>query len=281
MTARRPDDPVGLSVEVVAGQGALGAAMREAWRSRELAGFFIWRDMKIRYNQAILGAAWVVIQPLALVAVLAVSVGRFAGLAVGREPYWLFVLVGLTPWTVVAQGVEGAANSLVTNSGLITKTHFPRLVLPLASVGSHAVDAVLPTAVSVGAAALVSNPSPTAAVAVPVALLLASATAFGFGSVLAVLNARYRDVRIALRPAIQAWFFATPVIYPVSVLSDQLGTFARLNPALAPIELMRWSLLGAEIDRLGLLMSTGSATLLVVVGAVVFARAEAGATDVV
>lgn len=219
-------------------------ALREAWTHRVLAGFLVWRDLKVRYKQSSVGALWAVIQPISLTLVFAVFLGRFANIPSGGQPYWLMALTGIVPFTYFTQAVSGASTSLIDNAALVAKVYFPRLLLPVASAASTFVDALLATLVMLGAAAAsgaISWRAPLA-VLVPV-LVLGAALSFGFW--FAAINIRYRDVKAALPLVLQLWLFATPVAYPLNVVPGRWRLIYALNPMVGIVELERWLVFGA------------------------------------
>ena len=199
--------------------------VRELWHYRELLYFLAWRDVKVRYKQTVLGAAWAILQPLLMMVVFSVFFGRLAQVDSGGLPYPLFAFAGLLPWTFFATAIANAGNSVVGSERLITKIYFPRLAIPFASVGAALVD----FAVAFGmlfVLMLYYQVSPTAnLLAVPLAVALFLLAALGVGALLAALNVAYRDFRYVIPFLVQLWMFATPTVYMQTpeVLSEQSG----------------------------------------------------------
>ena len=254
---------------------------RELWRSRELVGFFALRDLRVRYKQALLGAAWVVLQPLVTVVVFTMVFNRLAGVDTGGLPYPVFALSGLLSWTYFSSTAGRASDVLVGNASLITKVYFPRLTAPVAGLLPPLVD----LAVGLGALlvlCVVYGVGPGwRLLGAPLWLLLLVATTLGLGLWLSALNVRYRDVRSAVVPLLQVMLFVSPVAYPVELVPDDLRVLYALNPLVGVLGLGRWALVGAPWPGLPLAVSTVVAVLLLVSGAWYFQRAERSFADVI
>ncbi len=238
------------------------ADLRELWRFRELFYYLTLRDIKIRYKQTILGVGWSVFQPLATMLVFVVFIGWMGKAAEGVENYLLFVLAGVLPWVFFSNAVTNAANSLIANERLVTKTYFPRVLLPASNVGAALFDFVIGLgllAVWVG----VAGPAPTwGLLLAPAAVLLLSLTAFGFGTLLSALIATQRDFRYVLAFGMQLWMFATPCLYlPPSAFGPTARAWLPLNPAYGLILNFRAAALGEPFDwpALGLSVAVGMA----------------------
>jgi lipopolysaccharide transport system permease protein len=248
----------------------------ELWRYRELLFFLIWRDVKIRYKQAVLGVAWAVLQPAMLMVVFAVFLGRLGGFTGGDVPYPLFVLTGLIAWTFFSTAVGQAGNSVIGSERLITKIYFPRLAVPFAAVGAAIFDfAISLVLLGITMAAYGHAPSWQAVFAPAVfGILLLAAT--GLGTLLAALTVAYRDFRFVTPFLIQVGMYATPTIYMMLPRnpSDGLQIWLTLNPLVAPIESFRACLLGGPIPWEGLAISAGAALALFVVGCLYFRKVE-------
>lgn len=256
--------------------------LRELWEYRELLYFLVWRDVKVRYKQTVLGAAWAILQPVATMVVFSLFFGRLAGVPSDGVPYPVFSLAALVPWTFFAQGLAQSANSLVGSQNLITKVYFPRLAIPAATVLSGVVDFALAFPVLLGVMAWHGIvPGVRILWLVPL-LLLAFVTALGAGLWLSALNVRYRDVRYVLPFLIQLWLFATPVAYPASLLQEPWRTVYGINPMAGVVEGFRWALLGTGPSPGPLLAaSTAAALLLLASGILYFRRMERTFADVV
>lgn len=254
---------------------------RELWHYHELLYFLVWRDVKVRYKQTALGAAWAIIQPFFTMVVFSIFFGRLAKIPSEGIPYPVFAYVALLPWTYFAQSLNAASNSLVGSANLITKVYFPRLIVPLSGVLGGLVDFVIAFAVLIGLM-LYYGIVPTAAVGLlPLFLLLALATALGVGLWLSALNVEYRDVRYVIPFLTQFWLFATPVAYPSSLLSEPWRTIYGLNPMVGVVEGFRWALLGAQPPGPMLGVSIGVAVALLMSGVMYFRRMERTFADVV
>lgn len=263
-------------------QGRVPLQLRELWRYRELFYFLTWRDLKVRYRQTVLGAGWAILQPVVAMVVFTVFFGRLAKIPSDGIPYPLFVFAALVPWTFFAQSVSRATASLVGGANLIRKVYFPRLVMPVSSMLSAAADFGIASLVLAGMM-IYYRVAPTRALLVlPLLVLLTFATALGVGLWLSALNARYRDVGQMAPFLIQLWLFATPVVYPSSLISDTWRIVYGLNPMAGVIEGFRWALLGVDTaPGPMILVSAAFALVLVVTGAYYFRRTERVLADLI
>jgi len=256
--------------------------LRELWASRGLFRFLVWRDIKVRYAQTVLGAAWAVLQPVLTMAIFAIVFGRFAGLPSAGVPYSIFALAALVPWTYFATGITGASNSLTANTGLITKVYFPRLVVPFAVAAAGLLDfAIGFVFLALMMLAYGITPAPEALVVVPAVLLAMLITVLGAGAWLAALNVQYRDVRFAVPFLVQVWMYVSPVIYPTSLVPERYRLLYALNPMVGVIEGFRAALLGAGAvpwAEIGLSFAVGA--MIFVTGTLYFRRAERVFADV-
>jgi lipopolysaccharide transport system permease protein len=258
-----------------------GLKWRELWEYRELLYFLVWRDIKVRYKQTALGAAWAVIQPFSTMVVFTIFFGRLAKVPSDGIPYPIFSYTALIPWMFFANGLSQASNSLVGNANLITKVYFPRLVAPLSSVLSNLLDFTIAFVVLLGMMLAYGMLPTAAAVWLPLFLLLALVAALGVSLWLSALNVQYRDVRYATPFLVQFWLFATPIAYSSSLLSEPWRTLYGLNPMVGVVEGFRWALLGSSPPGPMLGMSTMAALLLLASGAYYFRRMERTFADVV
>ena len=249
---------------------------------RELLYFLVWREIKVRYKQTLIGAGWAVIQPVATMAVFSLFFGRLAKIPSGGLPYPLFFYLALLPWTYFAGALTGATNSVVENQRVITKVYFPRVLLPLSAVISGLVDFAIAFLVLIGMAAYYRvTPGPWLAF-LPLFLLLAVLTAFGAGLWLAGLNALYRDVRYVVPFLVQFWLFASPVAYPSSLVPERWRALYGLNPMTGVIDGFRWAVTGENPPNAGLLaVSSAAVVVMLVAGLWFFRRMEATVADVV
>jgi lipopolysaccharide transport system permease protein len=256
----------------------------ELWRHAELLGFLVWREVRIRYAQTILGVGWAVLQPLVTMAIFAVVFGRFARIPSDGVPYAIFALVGVATWTYLSTAVTSASASLVTNASLVTRVYFPRLAMPLASTLSALVDLGIALVLLLAAMALVGIvPGSLAAVLVPLAILALLLFAGGLGMLLAALNVQYRDVRYIVPFLLQVLMYASPVVYPLSLVPERYRWAFMVNPLTGVIEALRSGLLGTipAAEALPLLASSFAGGIaLFLVGSAYFARTERSFADV-
>jgi len=263
-------------------KGWIPLRLRDLWEYRELLYFLIWRDVKVRYKQTALGAAWAIIQPFFTMVVFSVVFGRLAKIPSDGLPYPIFAYCALLPWQLFSHALTESGNSLVANERLITKVYFPRLVIPLSAVLAGLVDFGIAFVILLGMMAYYGI-TPTAAVFIlPFFLLLALGTALGVGLWLSALNVRYRDVRYTISFLTQFWLLATPIAYPSSLVPEPWRSFFGLNPMAGVVEGFRWALLGtAHAPGPMLVVSVASVFALLVGGLYYFRRMERTFADVV
>lgn len=284
-TSDHPSDPV---IVIEPSKGWVPVRLRDLWEYRDLLYFLVWRDVKVRYKQTVLGAAWAILQPTMTMVVFTIFFGGLAGISSDGLPYPIFSFAALLPWTFFAQGLSQSSNSLVGSQNLITKVYFPRLIIPLATVLAGVVDFVLAFVVLLVMMGYYGIWPGAAVLWLPLLLALAFATAFGVGMWMSALNVEYRDVRYVVPFFVQIWLFVTPVIYPASAVTARLeslglpGWVYGLNPMAGVVEGFRWALLGVD-SRPGplILVSAVVTAILVVSGAVYFRRMEQTFADVV
>jgi lipopolysaccharide transport system permease protein len=285
MIARRRDatsEPAAV-VLIRPHRGWVSLNLRELWSYRELAYFFVWRDLKVRYKQTAFGALWAVIQPFMLMVVFSLFLGRVSGIAPAGVPYPLFAFAGLVPWTLFAQSLVGSSDSLVGASNLLQKVYFPRLLLPVAAVGSYLLDFVIAMGV-LGLLMLYFGALPSLAILWVIPLTaLALATSLAVGICLSAVNVRYRDVRYAVPFLVQLWLFASPVAYSADLVPAQWRTLYQLNPMAGVIEGFRWALLGqgAPPPVGAILISACVTAVVLLLGLAYFRRTERTFADVI
>ena len=256
--------------------------LREVWDYRELIFFLVWRDVKVRYKRAALGAAWAVVQPLLTMVLFTVVFGRLAGLPSEGVPYPLFTLAALLPWQLFATALGSASTSLVGSGALLTKVYFPRLIIPLASIGAALVDFLVALAVLAALMAWYNFIPPVQVLALPAFVLAALVTALAVGLWTSALNVRYRDVQYVLPFAMQVLLFASPIAYSTEVVPAGLArTLYSLNPLVGIVQGFRWALLDAAPPGSLLVPSLTVAVVLLVSGLFFFRRMEAMFADVV
>jgi lipopolysaccharide transport system permease protein len=256
--------------------------LAELWRYRELLFFLVWRDVKVRYKQTVLGMAWAIIQPLMATVLFAFFFGRIAKLPSDGIPYPLFAYAGLLPWTFFANAIMAGSNSLIGSTHLITKVYFPRLLLPLASVATVLFDffvALLmlgPLLFWKGIA-----PSPAVIVWLPLIMIVAVLLAVGLSIWLGALVARFRDLRHVVPFAVQIWMFATPIVYPLSFVPPKWRALVSLNPMTGIVESFRAAVFGRAVAVVPLAIAFGISLALIVTGSIYFRRLERMVADLI
>ena len=253
-------------------RGWISFNLRELWEFRELLGVLVLRDLKVKYKQALLGIAWVVLQPLSIMLVFSLFFGTLARMPFEGPSYALFALAGLAPWMYLSTAVSAASQSVVENRALITKVYFPRLILPLAPVLSGLADFGITLALLAGLILWNSVPLSAAALWLPAFVLLMTMSALTAGLWFSALNAMYRDFRFIVGFGLQVWLFASPVVYPVSLIPEEWRVVYGLNPMVGVIEGFRWSLLGSGEPPGTLLAISGAVVLVTLMGGVAFFR---------
>jgi lipopolysaccharide transport system permease protein len=255
----------------------------EVWAYRELLFFLVWRDVKVRYKQTAIGAAWAIIQPLVTMIMFTIIFGHLVGVK-GEygTPYALFVFSGLLPWTYFAASLSQSGTSLVGSSTLISKVYFPRLIIPLASIVAPIIEFLIAFVILVAMFFYFGRVPHWHAVAMPVFLGMALMTAFGVGLWLSALNVRYRDVPYALPFLTQLWLYATPVIYPVSIVPPRFQWLVSLNPMTGVVDGFRWAVLGRGIPHYSVFGVSAAVGFCIMVGGLwYFIRTERQFADII
>ncbi|HET7011753.1 MAG TPA: ABC transporter permease [Anaerolineales bacterium] len=277
----RPRSEVSVWIRPSRGWGF--ADLKELWRYRELIYFLIWRDVKVRYKQTLLGAAWAILKPFLSMVVFTVIFAGLAQLETDGIAPPVFYFSGLLPWVLFQDGVTKAGNSLVASSNLITKVYFPRMSIPLALVVSGLVDFALSFVVLLGMVAFYGIRLTSAAWLIPVFLGLALIASLGVGFWLAALNVSYRDVGYVTPFLVQAWMYASPVVYPATLIPEGFSRIVYgLNPMAGVVQGFRWAIVGAGAPSAGMLFaSLGMGLVLLISGIFVFRRMERHFADIV
>jgi homopolymeric O-antigen transport system permease protein len=256
--------------------------LAELWEYRELLFFFVWRDVKVRYKQTVLGAAWAIIQPLATTFAFTLLFGRFGGMAkTVQGPYALHVFVGMLPWTFFANAVALASGSLVGNSHLISKVYFPRIIIPLSTIASGLVDFAISFVVLLLMMAAYGVAPAWAMLALPLFLLGTIVSAAGAGILFAALIVTYRDVRYVMTFVMQLWLFGTPVLYTLDIIPARWHTLYALNPMAGMIAGFRACVLGGSFPWQVILISSVSAVVMFAAGVRYFLQVERRFADVI
>jgi len=254
----------------------------DVWEYRDLLYFLVWRDIKVRYKQTALGAAWAVLQPLLTMVAFSVFFGKLAKVPSNGIPYPVFTFAALLPWQLFSYSMTEAGNSLIGSQNLITKIYFPRLVIPIAAVLGGLPDFAISFAVLLVLMAIYGIAPTLAVLTIPLFILLAVATALAAGLWLSALNVKYRDVRYTIPFLAQFWLFLTPVAYPSSLIPEKWRVLFGLNPMAGVVEGFRWALLGQkEAPGLMLIVSIAIVAVLLVSGIYYFRRLEATFADTI
>jgi lipopolysaccharide transport system permease protein len=273
-----PDKPV---VVIEASKAWVPLNLLNLWAYRELVYFLMWRDVKVRYKQTILGAAWAVMQPLITTLIFTVLFGRWAGIPSDNVPYPMFVYSGLLAWTFFSNAVMSAGNSLIGNANLITKVYFPRMIIPAAAVGSGLVDLAIAFSIQIALMVYYKVHLSWNIVLLPLIILMMTLLALGVGMWTAALNVKYRDVRYALPFVIQIWMFLTPIIYSASMIPEQWRWTLRLNPLASIIEAYRACLVGQPIRWIALAAAAAASVVIVILASYMFRRMEKSFAELV
>jgi lipopolysaccharide transport system permease protein len=267
-------------------RGLVSLQLHALWEYRELLYFLVWRDLKVRYKQTVLGALWIILQPVVSMVVFSLLFGALLKVPSGDVPYPIFAYTALLPWNYFAGALNRSSTSLVGSAHLITKVYFPRLVIPVSGVLSGLVDFAIAFLVLVGLMVYYQVTPTWATVLLPGFLLLAMLTALGFGLWLSALNVRYRDINYLVPFLVQIWMYATPVIYGTTLIPERFRFLVALNPMAGVTEGFRWALLGAQLADAAapgsmFIVSVAIALVVLVSGAVFFRNTERTFADVV
>ena len=268
-------------IAIEAGRGWAGLDLRDLWLHRDLFFFLVWRDVKVRYKQTVLGAAWAIIQPLLTMVVFTLFFGRLAKVPSDGIPYPIFAYAGLLPWTFFSNAITASSNSLVGNASLITKVYFPRMVIPAAAVGAGLVDLAIAALILVAMMAYYGFGLGWSALLLIPLVLLTALLALGVGMWMSGLNVKYRDVRYALPFCVQLWMYATPIIYPISFIPERWRWILVLNPLTGIIDGFRSALFGQAFHWSEFVVSTILTLLFLVYAAYSFKRMERDFADVI
>lgn len=276
-SASLPDKPL-ITGETSGSRASLN--LREIWEYRELLYFLTWRDIKVRYKQTAMGAAWAIVQPLFTMLVFTLFFSIFVGVPSDGIPYPVFAFAGLLPWTFFASAVSNCSNSIIGSAGLITKVYFPRMLIPAASVGAGLVDLIIATVILIALTLLYGITLTTNIVMIPLLAALTMMLALGVGILIAALTARYRDVRHVLPFVLQLWMFSSPIIYPLSVVPEKWRWGLELNPLTGIIEGFRSALMGRTFNLRAIIISSVVTLALFIASAFIFRRLEKSFADV-
>jgi len=251
------------------------------WAYRDLLFFLTWRDIKVRYKQAAMGAAWAIIQPLGMMLVFAVFFGTFIGVPTEGTPYTLFFYCGLAPWMFFNGAITAGSVSLLNSSNLVTKVYFPRLIVPTAAVGALLIDLLITFVILIGLAAYFGMVWSWSLLILPAMIALTILLALDFSIWLSALTVKYRDVRHALPFVLQVWMFLTPIVYPLSVVPQKWRWAMYLNPLTGIVEGIRSSLTGRSFNWTGISFSIGIAVFAMPFSVRAFQRIEKSFADLI
>ena len=260
------------SIVIEARRGLFSIGFETLWQYRELLYFLVWRDVKVRYKQTVIGIAWVVLQPVLTMVVFSLVFGRFAKIPSDGMPYPVFVFSALLPWNLFASSLGRSGDSIVANANLISKIYFPRLILPIAGVVSPVIDFGVAFVILLGMMIGYGISPGPGVFALPLFVLLAMSTALAVSLWTAALNVRYRDVGHAIPFLIQLWMFVSPVAYPASVVPERWRVLYGLNPMAGVIEGFRWALLGKQTPDFVLIGISAIVVLVLMACAVMYFR---------
>jgi lipopolysaccharide transport system permease protein len=268
---------------IEAGRRALLVELRELWRYRELLYFLAWREVKIRYKQTVLGALWAILQPFLSMVVFALFFGRLAGLEnrTGGVPYPIYIYAGLLPWTFFASSVVAGSDSLIGNASLVTKVYFPRLLIPLSSVGAALVDLGVSSLLLLVLMGYYGVSLSWQLILLPLFLATTLLIATGVGAFFAALNVSYRDFRYVIPFAVQLWMFVTPVIYPATLVPDGWRWLLAINPMSGAIEAFRAALLSLPIPWAQFGLSAALSVVILLASMACFRAVEQRFADVI
>lgn len=272
-----------LTVKVIQpSRGWVSLNLRQLWHARELIYFLTWREVKVRYKQTAIGAAWALLQPLLGMLVFTLFFGRLAKVPSDQIPYPLFCLSALILWNFFSNGLTQSSNSLVENANLLSKVYFPRVTLPVSAVLAGFVDFAVSLILLIGMMVFYHRMQPERFIYIPFFVLLAFLAAVGAGLWLSALNVEYRDVRYMLPFLSQFWLFVTPIVYPSSLLGNRWRAVYGLNPMAGIVEGFRWSLFGTSRSPTGIIAVSAATTMCVLIsGAFFFRRMERRFADLV
>ena len=263
-------------------KGWASLQLKDLWEYRELLYFLVWRDIKVRYKQTVLGAAWAIIQPFFTMVVFSLFFGKLAKIPSDGVPYPLFCFAALVPWTLFSNGLSQSSNSLVGSAHLITKVYFPRMVIPISSIFSGALDFLISFVVLLAMMAVYGIFPTWNTLWLPLLILFVFVSSLGVGMWLSALNVQFRDVRYIVPFLAQIWLFATPIAYPSSLLSEPWRTIYGLNPMVGVVEGFRWALLGTDTAPGPIVIVSSLAALTILIGgAFYFRRMEKNFADIV
>ncbi|MGA9994116.1 MAG: ABC transporter permease [Pyrinomonadaceae bacterium] len=273
-----PDKP---RVVIESEEEGVRLELGDLWTYRELLYFLTWRDIKVRYKQTLMGAVWVIIQPLFTMLIFTLFFNKFAGLNSGNIPYPLFAYSGLLLWTFFSNAVVNSTSSLVNNTNLITKVYFPRMFIPAAAVGAGLVDLAIASVILICLTIYYGAAFTLSMLLLPVFVIITMLLAFGVGMLISALTVKYRDLRHALPFLIQFWMFASPVIYPSTIVPERWRWILAINPLTGIIEGFRAALVGGDFNWTNIIISISITLVLLIFSIYIFRRTEETFADLI
>jgi lipopolysaccharide transport system permease protein len=276
--AALPDEPV---IRIRPGASWLSLDLKDVWAHRELLYQLIWRDLKVRYKQTVLGAAWVVLQPVSTTIIFTLFLTKMLHVPSANVPYPLFLYAGLLLWTFFSNAILGCAYSLVANTHVLTKVYFPRLLFPCAAIGVRLVDFIIASGVLVALMIYYGVPLTRSVLLMPLIIAEVTLLALALGIGAAALNVMYRDVGTVLPVLLQLWMFLSPIVYSLTVVPHQWQWLYRLNPVVGIVECFRAALFGLEFNARDIIVSTFVTLALLVLSVHTFRRMEDSFADVI
>jgi len=273
--------PATPTIRIRATDGFKSIDFAELWTHRELLYFLVWRDLKVRYKQTVLGASWVILQPVLMTLVFALFLGSIARIPSNGVPYILFLYSGLLPWIYFSNALSSSSHSLIASAHMITKVYFPRSIVPLASVLVRLSDFLIASAILVVLMIYYGQALTWTILLAPLLILQLTLLACAFSLCFSALNVKYRDVGSVLPVVLQLWMFASPIIYPGNLVAPRWRWIYALNPLTGIVGGFRSALFGHELDKGSLLISIGVTFILVIYSAFAFRRMEDDFADVV
>jgi lipopolysaccharide transport system permease protein len=273
-----PEEPL---ITIKPSKAWVSIDFRDLWAYRELLYLLTWRELKARYKQTIMGIAWVIMQPLMTTIIFTLFFGKLAKVPSDGIPYPVFAYAGLLLWTFFASSVINSSHSLIANAQLITKIYFPRMIIPGATIGGRLVDFIVAFVILIGMMIYYRVPVTTSLIMLPAVIALITMLALGVGMWMAALNVKYRDVGVGLPALIQFWFFASPILYPLSFVPESWRRIYLLNPMVGIIESFRAALFGLDFNGKALAYSIVFTLVVLVFSAYAFRRMERSFADLV
>jgi len=261
-------------------RGWVNVDWRELWSGRELLYFLVWRDIKVRYKQTVIGAAWAILQPVCTMVIFSLIFGAFAKIPSDGVPYPIFVYAGLLPWTFFSNAVSQSSQSLINQARLVTKIYFPRLFIPASSIGVGLVDFALSFVVYVGLMLWYSHVPGASILLLPVLLMLTAVAALGTGIFMSSITVAYRDFRIVVPYMVQIWMYLSPVVYPTTIVPEQFRWVMALNPMTGIIGGFRGVLLNQPVDWHALGVAAIVSVVILIAGICNFRRMERRFADI-